>query len=199
MIKAIIFDLSEVLLTGFKETELEIEKIVGQRWEDVHKNLHGEEMNLFFIGKLSEEVMIKKIIDKNNIPLTLTEFKRTIRNNFKEIEGTREIILELKKMNFKIGLLSVHGKEWVDHCEKKFNYHKFFNPIVYSFETSLCKPDKKSYTHILNLMSARPEETLFIDDSKTNIASAKELGINTILFKTPEQLRLELKNFDINL
>ena len=48
-------------------------------------------------------------------------------------------------------------------------------------------------------MESIPKETLFIDDNKKNIDSAKEMGINTILFENPEQLKSELKSFKIKL
>ncbi len=45
----------------------------------------------------------------------------------------------------------------------------------------LCKPDPGAYLQVLAGLEARPEECLLVDDSIPNAASAKALGMPTIL------------------
>ena len=123
--------------------------------------------------------------------------KKAIRNNFAEIKWTREIIEELKNKGYKMGLLSVHAKEWVEYLEKKFDYHKLFHSTMYSFDIGILKPDKRSYLLIMEKLKSKPEECLFIDDSEKNIIAAEELGINVVHFKNPEQLKKELEKLNL--
>jgi putative hydrolase of the HAD superfamily len=43
------------------------------------------------------------------------------------------------------------------------------------------KPDPRAYTHVLNLISAQPEECVFIEDSRRNLIPAQALGMLTVL------------------
>lgn len=118
--------------------------------------------------------------------------------NFEEIEGTRGIIKSLKK-RYKLGLLSVHAKEWVEYCEEKLSYTSLFDVVSYSFEALVCKPDKKAFKIILDKFQTKPEQVLFIDDSPKNIKTAEELGIASILFQSAPQLKKDLKKFGIKM
>ena len=45
------------------------------------------------------------------------------------------------------------------------------------------KPNPEIYKHILEKYSLNPEQCLFIDDIKENLAGAARFGIKTFLFK----------------
>ena len=150
-------------------------------------------------GKITEDKFWNQIISRNKWTVKINHFKKAIRDNFAEIEGTREIIEKLKNKGYKLGLLSDHAKEWVDYCNKKFDYHKLFHSTQYSFEVECCKTDKKAFKLILKKLGEIPEDCLFIDDNEKNIKVAKSMGLNRIQFKNSEQLKKELKTFAINL
>jgi len=197
MITTIIFDLAEVYLKGFKGIEHYLEPILKMKPKEIYQKISGEEFIEFMHGEITEDGFWEKIIKRNGWDLDKKHFKKAIRDNFEEIEGTRDIIEELKKKGFKLGLLSVHSKEWIDYCEDKFDYHKLFDSVLYSFEVAVSKPDKKSYLLILEKLDAKPKECLFIDDRKGNIIGAKELGMETIHFKDSGQLKKELESLDL--
>ncbi len=192
MITTIIFDLSEVYLKGLLGIQHCLEPILKINANKIYPKLKGEELVALFHGELTEEEYWKKIILKNKWKIDINSLKKAARENFEEIEGVREIIKKLKERRFKLGLLSIHTKEWVDYCEKKFDYHKLFHSILYSFEVGISKPDKKIYELILEKLESKPGECIFIDDNEKNLIPAQELGIKTILFKNSKQLRKEL-------
>jgi putative hydrolase of the HAD superfamily len=43
------------------------------------------------------------------------------------------------------------------------------------------KPDRRAYDKLLRLISARPQECLFVEDSVSNLHPARELGMLTVL------------------
>ena len=53
----------------------------------------------------------------------------------------------------------------------------FFDRIFLSYKMHLSKPSKDIYEEVLRQANIQPAETLFIDDSKTNIEGASPLGI----------------------
>jgi epoxide hydrolase-like predicted phosphatase len=197
MITTIIFDLSEVYLHGMYG----IESIIAARagMPVIDDSLHTmPEAQQFFNGQITEDAFWTAMITHHDWPLTVTELKKLIRAHMKEIDGTRAIIEKLKSAGYRLGLLSVNTREWVDHCESVFDFHKLFHSVMYSFEVGVCKPDPKAFELILEKLAVKPEECLFIDDSATNIAAADKLGIQTILFKTPEQLQTDLQALKIS-
>ena len=142
---------------------------------------------------MTEEEYWSRMIKREGWNTTTGELKRIVRENFHEIEGTREIMTELKGMGFKLGLLSVHTKEWIEFCNDKFDYHKLFDSVSYSFEVGVSKPNKKAYQIILEKLESKPEECIFIDDQSRNLAPARELGIRTIWFVSSKQLIEDLR------
>lgn len=198
MIKTIIFDLGEVYLKGFYGVENYLEDILNLESSEIKNKLQGLEFKLLMEGKITEDKFWKKIIQRNNWNIEISEFKKAIRNNFDEIKGTKEIIEKLKQKGYKLGLLSDHSREWIDHCNSKFDYHKLFHSTQYSFEVECCKTDKKTFELLLKKLEEKAENCLFIDDNENNIDIAKSIGLKTIQFKNSEQLKKELKLFSIN-
>ncbi|MDD5193414.1 MAG: HAD family phosphatase [Candidatus Nanoarchaeia archaeon] len=200
-IKVIIFDLSEVYLKGFHRFEKKFKYIANTKSREFNSDFLSKtkEFDLLMKGKISENEFINYILSKNKLKIDLDKFKKVLRSNFEEIKGTREIIEKLKKRGYKLGLLSNHSKEWIKHCSKKFDFHKLFDSVLYSFEIGVCKPNEEIFIKILEKLNELPENCLFIDDSKTNLTSAKSLGMKTILFKNPYNLIKDLKKYDIKI
>lgn len=58
-------------------------------------------------------------------------------------------------------------------------FEKTFNKIYYSYQMGMRKPDAEIYHKVLDEQKLNPQETMFVDDSETNILAAAELGIHT--------------------
>jgi len=197
MIKALVFDLSEVLLQGLLGTEKYINKKYGLRVTKDDWLIN--EFELLLHGKITEEKYFQTLINKYNWKVTVDQLKKAVRINFKEIKGTRQIIETLKNNGYRLGLLSVHAKEWIEYCEKKYGYHRLFDSILYSFEGTAVKPDRKAYELILNKLKVKPSECVFIDDNIKNATAAERLGIKTVQFKNHVKLRSDLKNLGLRI
>ena len=195
MITTIIFDLSEVILHGMKGIGVILEELLGV---EVSNEIYlQKESEQFFHGQISEDEYWKKLIRKYKWDILLSQLKLLIRSKMIEVNGTREIVEKLYKNNYRLGLLSVHGKEWVEHCEDKFKYHKLFHTVMYSFEVGISKPDPKSFLLILEKLNVGADECLFIDDYSRNTDAAASLGMKTILFTDSKQLHKDLQKLDI--
>lgn len=197
MITTIIFDLSEVYLRGLLGIEYYLEqnyniKIDNSEW-------HDEYLQKLFHGEITEEEFWITIIRTHGWTVTVDDLKKTVRQNFKEIQGTRRLIEQLKENGYRLGLLSVHAREWIEHLEKEFDYHKLFDSVLYSFEVGISKPDRKAYQLILEQLKVKPDECIFIDDSIQNLEGAKLLGITTVLFENAEQLVKDLRSLNIRI
>ncbi len=196
-ISTIIFDLSEVQITGLLGVEKKLGTLLGKTPIEISAALIGDDLNSFFHGKISEDEYLHRTIRKNNWRVDTGQLKKIIRENFAEIEGTRKIIERLKRQGFKLGLLSVHGKEWIEYASGKFDYHKLFDVVLYSFEIAVSKPDRKAYEIIIEKLGVKPQECMFVDNSPENLLPAKALGMKTVLFKSADQLEAELRRIGL--
>jgi putative hydrolase of the HAD superfamily len=196
MITTIIFDLSEVYLQGMKGTEERLNLKYKTRLENFNF-MHSKPANHFFRGQITETEFWEGIISEFDLKITVKKLKEIVRENFKEIDGTRTIIEKLKNNGYKLGLLSNQAKEWVNYCEKQYDFHKLFHSRMYSFEISVCKPEKRAYELMLDRLQAKPEECLYIDDYDVNLMPAKKLGLVTLQFENSEKLKTDLKKLNI--
>lgn len=199
MITTIISDLSEVYLHGLWGVEERLHDKYGIVVDNkaLYEDLKAFE--LFHHGEITEEQFWQSAIDTLQWSVSVDDLKATVRENFQEIEGTRDIYEQLAANGYKLGLLSVHTKEWIEYCEKQFDYHKLFDAIVYSYEYGVSKPEKRAYELILEKLDADPKECLFFDDIKKNIDAASELGITAIQFTSADQLKHDLRKAGIRL
>lgn len=199
-IEHVIFDLSEVLLTGVKDTGIALREKHQLEISDPKMDWALEKHPLlsplvkeFFHGTVSEDTYVRDVVGKYPQIGSAEWLKQHIRENFVEVEGTRDIVIRLRQLGYKLSILSNHSKEWIDHCEEKFNFHELFDERVYSYEIGASKPDPRAYKAVLSQLKTIPEKCLFIDDSEINIAAAHALGFSTILFTTAIELERELK------
>jgi 2-haloacid dehalogenase len=78
--------------------------------------------------------------------------------------------------------------------------HPFFDTftgIVISGNEKVRKPHPEIYRILLERYHLQPQECIFIDDRQENLDTARQLGIDTILFQTAEQVRKDLNKAGI--
>ena len=114
------------------------------------------------------------------------------------IEGTVDILKKLvDSKQFKVVALTNWSHETFPVALDTFEFLNWFEGILVSGEEKTRKPFKEIYELTLSRFNIEAESSVFIDDNLRNVIAAKELGINTIHFESPEQLTVALKSFDI--
>lgn len=53
----------------------------------------------------------------------------------------------------------------------------------YSFNTGFLKPEREAYEHVLDTVGVNAQDALFIDDKRSNVAAAEQLGICGLVFR----------------
>lgn len=101
------------------------------------------------------------------------------------------LINELKESGIRIGMLSNIDDRYTKLI-RDFGFYEPFDPCLLSCEMGLEKPDPKAYELLLKTIDLPAEEIVFIDDKQENVEAAKKVGIDAILFESPQQLRNEL-------
>ncbi len=109
------------------------------------------------------------------------------------IEETVEILRQLNQTgNYKLYALTNWSAETFPIALKLYDFLHWFDARVVSGEEKMRKPDPLFYQILLDRYQLNAKETLFIDDSSRNIAAAERLGIQTILFRSPQLLKEDL-------
>lgn len=201
-IEAIIFDLGGVLIDWnpryayqkiFKsEEEMEwfLENVTTMEWnenQDAGYPLH----------KATEELIAKH-------PEWETEIKayygRWLEMLGDAIHETVEVFRQLKESGkYKLYALTNWSAELFPHAREKFEFLKWFDGIVVSGEEKMKKPAAELYKVLLNRYHLDPAKIIFTDDSLRNIKGAESVGITSIHFHNPEQLKEELQKFGVEI
>ena len=200
MIKNIIFDLSEVIISGYRGIEeVVLESQYGtfgnQKLLENETDLDSMRENETFLnllrGKLTEEEYLNHVLKNRNWNVSVEQLKTVIRSNLnKPIPGTMEIVKQLKaEGKYQLILLSDHAREWMEYIEEKNKDLKMFDKKIFSYDIETVKSDEQTFKIVLEQAGIVADETLFIDDYEKNVKNAEAVGIHGIVFENAEQLR----------
>lgn len=116
-----------------------------------------------------------------------------------EIAGTVDILKHLKASGrYRLYALTNWSAETFPIAQERFAFLTWFDGIVMSGAEKDRKPFPSFYQTLLNRYAVKADEALFIDDNLRNIKAAQQLGIHSIHFLNPEQLKEELIPYGIS-
>jgi putative hydrolase of the HAD superfamily len=75
-----------------------------------------------------------------------------------------------------------HAERILEHIQLRECFERVVDIRALNF---INKPDPRAYERTLAFFGAKPEETIFVEDSPINTAPAKAMGITTILIDCP--------------
>lgn len=64
--------------------------------------------------------------------------------------------------------------------ERRLAFHEDFDPIVYSHEVGLAKPDPRVFEYVLTALGCTAREVAYVDDRIENVEAASALGIRAM-------------------
>lgn len=102
-----------------------------------------------------------------------------------------EFIQAELKPKYKIGLLSNANYD-VLHDLFTPEQAAVFDASVMSFESKLIKPDARMYQLMADRLQVRWDEIIYIDDIERYCVAAEALGMTSILYESPSQLKQDL-------
>ena len=91
-----------------------------------------------------------------------------------------------------LATLNNEGRELNAYRIEKFHLQRNFSAFFSSCYLGLRKPDQAIYSRALEITQRPAAECVFIDDRAENLEGARQVGMRTIHFQTPAQLRAEL-------
>jgi putative hydrolase of the HAD superfamily len=199
-IKNIIFDFGGVLLhIDFKKTHKAFEDLGIKDPAGYFSQHHASELfSLLETGHISNEAFYDLFRKEAENPLLTDE---QIRDGWNAmlLHYAKENIALLKRLSgtYKLYLFSntnqIHYDWFADLYQKEFNGQRLedlFTVAWFSHEKGVRKPAAGVFTHMLEVEGLKAAETLFIDDTISNIEGAAKAGLKTHLLKSPAELLL---------
>lgn len=104
-----------------------------------------------------------------------------------------QLVREIKSRGYKTAMLTNNVREWMLIFNKKFKLDEYFDIIVNSADLRIRKPEPGIYQEVMQKLSVREDQLIFIDDSVVNIEGARSLGIKSILFDSFGNFKSQLK------
>jgi len=113
-------------------------------------------------------------------------------------DGALEILKELATHRpCLLGALNNESRELNEHRFSAFGLRQYFNVAFSSCYVGLRKPGAEIYRLAIDVLGARPERILFIDDRTENVAGAQQAGITALRFSGADALKQELNRLGV--
>lgn len=112
-------------------------------------------------------------------------------------EENTELLDHARSLHGRAGLaiLSNSGDGAREEEERRFDLSSIFEPICYSHEQGVAKPDAGAYLTALSRMGATADQVLFIDDNDAPVRGAQSCGIRAIVHRDNATTIAEIERF----
>ena len=111
-----------------------------------------------------------------------------------------DLLAELKgKRKIRLATLNNESRELNEHRLNAFKLRSLFDYFICSGYVHEMKPAPGIYNSAIDISGFAADTALLIDDKEENCKAAAALGMETILFESPIQLRGALLEYGINL
>ena len=118
-----------------------------------------------------------------------------ITNDTREVMyDTLEIVKKLKASGFRLFILSNTRGKGYERIKKIPYFLELFDGVVLSCQVNLKKPSAAIFHYLFEQYHINPEESVFIDDRKNNVAAGKRLKMKSIFFTNARILEEKLQS-----
>lgn len=204
MVRLIIFDVGGVIINFSEEMYLRyLSKRLGKGWRSLWHVLEPliEEMELDRLDiKTAENRFARGIgVPEDGRLEWVSSFRKLAKPN----RGVVRIVKKLcKDRRYTVVILSdISKSRWREADAlilKELKVKRRFASCYIKMRKQDSDPRKRPYKYVLGAMHTRPGDALFIDNMPSNIAGARKVGINGIVFRNAVQLGRDLKKFGVD-
>lgn len=199
MIKAVIFDLGNVLIHfDAVRAARRFSKEAKVPFEKVWRHFFTSRVEKAYTrGEISTQEFFWHAQKAFRSDIGFPTFARLWNDIFWENKGIQPILTKLAR-RYPLYLISNTNQLHFDHVRKEFpRIFRHFKRTFPSHRVGRRKPDPRIYWKMLKTVKLRPEETIFIDDMPRFIEAAKKVGMNGICFRSNAQLKKELRKIGV--
>jgi putative hydrolase of the HAD superfamily len=191
-IESIIFDWGGVLIDDPRPGLLRYcSEAFGVPLEN-YTPVHDLFLDDFHTGKISEERFWRQIANKlgKPMPSVKPQWYEAFRSAYVPRQQMFHLASSLHDKGYKIALLSNTELPAVRFFHEQ--HYNMFDLFVFSCVERVMKPQRRIYEITLERLGSKAGQTVFIDDRQDYTRGAEKVGLNTILFKSIDQVNGEL-------
>ena len=202
-IKAVVFDFGQVISIPLDPVKIEkLAKLAGverEQFESVFWSLRKE----YDRGTIDAREYYRAVLSRLGTSLDEEGINEMIRLDYeiwKHINNHTVTLMEdIKKQGYILGILSNMPHDFLAWARKNLSVFSLPHKSLFSCEVKLIKPEQAIFRKLLSILGIESRDLVFFDDSAENVDSAKTLGIEAFLWKTPKNARAELLSLGVRL
>lgn len=182
-----------VLLQELFPTQVRHEAEAREWASQIFQTLHPEaDWALFDLGRIEPEPLTQRIAARTGLAeADLRHLIANIPQHLQPIQGTVDLIHELKAQGHRLYYLSNMPAGYADHLVRVNPFFSQFDDGIFSAHVQQIKPQPDIFATAQERWPLRGQP-VFIDDVQHNIDAAERHGWQGIRFETAEQVRVDL-------
>jgi len=145
------------------------------------------------------EASLEHVCDAIGVRVNPQKMKKAVEMRLQQIRRALKpkpdaiaTLTQLRGSGYKIGLLSNAGSGVIERRIPQ-RERDLFDAMVVSAEVGCQKPDRKIFQITAERLGVSFDEMVFIDDLEQFVEPAKDMGIQSILYKSAANLKIQLK------
>ena len=198
-ISALFWDNGGVILTngwdrGSRRAAVERFRLDWTEFEDRHELM----LDAFEKGEITLDEYLQRTVFYTQRSFSRDEFKQFMFEQSQQFPEALEFLGKLAhSCSCLMAALNNESLEINEYRVRKFHLRDYFQAFFSSCYLGMRKPLAGIYQKSLKITQRNPAECVLIDDRGLNLECARELGMNTILFRNVTQLREDLKRLGV--
>jgi putative hydrolase of the HAD superfamily len=194
------WDIGGVILTNGwdRASRREAAELFHMDWEDF-QDRHDLSFTAFETGAITLDQYLDRTVFWRPQRFTREEFTAFMFAQSREYPETRAILANVAKSGrYLLAAINNEPRELNEYRIEAFQLRRDFSLFFSSCYVGLRKPDGALYRLALEVTQRRAEQCLLIDDRPLNLENPHELGMQTVHYQNPAQLRAELERHGIS-
>jgi putative hydrolase of the HAD superfamily len=189
MIKAVIFDMFETLVTLFEGKVYFGENIAAdvgvdpaafrKEWHSIEK----ERSTGVYTIEQGLEIVMKRlgVYTEENVRLAAAKRRENLEDTFRATpQASIKLLQDLKDRGIKIGLITNTFSDERDFIRES-KLFPYFDVALISYEQGICKPALELYRKMTELLDVKAEECLYVGDGGSKeLYAAREAGMHPL-------------------
>lgn len=176
------------ILFDFDGTVMNTNHVILQSWQHVFRTIRGKEESVETILKtLGEplELTMQSFFSEVPVAESVQIYRDWHHKHFVEMiqlfPGMKELIVELKKQDYKVALVTSRLKYTTELGLDKFDLKPYFDYVLTADETDKHKPDPEPILITLEKLGSTAEESLMVGDTKFDLLCAQNAGVKSAI------------------
>jgi len=194
------WDIGGVILTNGwdRASRREAAELFHMDWEDF-QDRHDLSFPAFETGAITLDQYLDRTVFCRPQRFTREEFTAFMFAQSREYPETRAILANVAKSGrYLLAAINNEPRELNEYRIEAFQLRRDFSLFFSSCYVGLRKPDEALYRLALEVTQRRAEQCLLIDDRPLNLENPQKLGMQTVHYQNPAQLRAELERHGIS-